>query len=111
MPAATKSPASAPQRSRTQRMAALKRANEIRTRRAKLKRDLRGGRANPQALLLSPPEYILTAKVSDMLLAVPKYGKVKVNKILTQCRISPSKTIGGLSERQRRELIGHLVKR
>ena len=27
----------------------------------------------------------------------PKYGRVKVNKVLTQCRISPSKTIGGLS--------------
>ena len=44
-----------------------------------------------------------------MLLAVPKYGHVKVNKILAQCRISPSKTIGGLSQRQRAELIGHLV--
>ena len=55
-------------------------------------------------LLLVPPDYILTAKVSDMLLAVPKYGQVKVNKILQQCRISPSKTIGGLSQRQRTEL-------
>ena len=42
-----------------------------------------------------------------MLLAVPKYGRVKVNKILQQCRISPSKTIGGLSERQRTELVSH----
>jgi hypothetical protein len=56
-------------------------------------------------LLLDPPEYIETAKVFDMLLAVPKYGRVKVNKVLTQCRISPSKTIGGLSERQRDELV------
>ena len=40
-----------------------------------------------------------------MILAVPKYGRVKANKILTQCRISPSKTIGGLSERQRAELV------
>jgi hypothetical protein len=69
------------------------------------------GRANVAVLLRDPPDYILTAKVSDMLLAVPKYGHVKVNKILAQCRISPSKTIGGLSERQRRELIGHLIKR
>jgi hypothetical protein len=110
MPAATKSPASAPQRSLSQRMAALKRANEIRTRRAKLKRDLRAGRTNPQGLLLSPPEYVLTAKVSEMLLAVPKYGQVKVNKILAQCRISPSKTIGGLSPRQRAELVSYLRK-
>ncbi len=41
----------------------------------------------------------------DLLLAVPKYGRVKVNKILSQCRISPSKTLGGLSERQRGELV------
>ena len=105
MPAATKSPSATPERSLTQRMEALKRANRIRTKRAKLKKDLRSGRVSPQALLLSPPEYILTAKVSEMLLAVPKYGQVKVNKILSQCRISPSKTIGGLSERQRSELV------
>jgi hypothetical protein len=36
---------------------------------------------------------------------VPKYGRVKVNKILSICRISPSKTIGGLSQRQRTELV------
>ncbi len=89
-------------------MEALKRANQIRTQRAKLKRDLRSGRVSPHALLLSPPEYIQTAKVSEMLLAVPKYGHVKVNKILAQCRISPSKTIGGLSPRQRAELVSYL---
>jgi hypothetical protein len=110
MPAATKSPSTAPERSLTQRMTALKRANDVRTKRAKLKRDLRSRKANPQAILLSPPEYVLTAKVSDMLLAVPKYGKVKVNKILALCRISPSKTIGGLSARQRAELVSYLRK-
>jgi hypothetical protein len=110
MPAATKSPSTAPERSLTQRMEALKRANRIRTQRAKLKKDLRAGRVSPQGLLLSPPENIQTAKVSEMLLAVPKYGHVKVNKILGQCRISPSKTIGGLSPRQRAELVSYLRK-
>ena len=98
----------APERSFTQRMEALKRANEIRTERARLKRDLKAGRAQIQTLLLDPPEYLLTAKVFDLLLAVPKYGRVKANRILTQCRISPSKTIGGLSERQRNELVSYL---
>ena len=86
-------------------MDALQRANDIRTRRAQLKRDLKGGRRSIHDLLLEPPEYVETAKVFDMLLAVPKYGRVKVNKVLAQCRISPSKTIGGLSERQRGELV------
>ncbi|HYY21722.1 MAG TPA: integration host factor, actinobacterial type [Thermoleophilaceae bacterium] len=89
-------------------MEALKRANEIRIKRARLKRDLKGGRANVHALLLDPPDYLETAKVFDLLLAVPKYGRVKVNRVLTHCRISPSKTIGGLSQRQRRELVSYL---
>jgi len=98
-------PSAAPERSLVQRMDALKRANAIRSRRAQLKRDLKAGRQSIHQLLLEPPDYVLTAKVFDMLLAVPKYGRVKVNKILTTCRISPSKTIGGLSERQRAELV------
>lgn len=92
-------------------MEALQRANHIRTRRAKLKRDLKAGRQPINELLLSPPEYVETAKVFDLLLAVPKYGRVKVNKILSQCKISPSKTVGGLSERQRRELVEFLRRR
>ncbi len=98
----------APERSLNQRMDALARANQIRTKRAQLKRDLKSGRLSIHTLLHSPPEYVETAKVFDMLLAVPKYGRVKVNKILAHCRISPSKTIGGLSERQRSELVSLL---
>ena len=91
-------------------MRALQRANEIRSARAQLKRDLKAGKARIETLLLNPPEYVMSAKAFDMILAVPKYGRVKANKILTQCRISPSKTIGGLSERQRAELV-HLLRR
>ena len=103
-PAPTNS-STAPERSLNQRMDALARANQIRIKRAQLKRDLKAGRLSIHTLLLQPPEYLETAKVFDMLLAVPKYGRVKVNKILSQCRISPSKTLGGLSERQRGELV------
>ena len=97
-----------PERSRDQRMEALARANEIRIRRAELKRDLKAGRRTIQGLLIDTPDYLETAKVFDMLLAVPKYGRVKVNKMLSQCRIAPSKTIGGLSDRQRSELVAML---
>jgi S13-like H2TH domain len=89
-------------------MDALQRANEIRTRRAQLKKDLKAGRVSIHKLLLNPPSFVETAKVFDMLLAVPKYGRVKANKVLQQCRISPSKSIGGLSERQRSELVSLL---
>ena len=104
-------PIAAPERSLVQRMEALQRANDIRSRRAQLKRDLKAGRQPIHELLLEPPGYLETAKVFDLLLAVPKYGRVKVNKILSQCRISPSKTIGGLSERQRGELVALMRRR
>jgi len=87
-----------------QRREALNRANEVRTQRARLKKDLKAGRS-VHPLLLHPPEWLETLKVIELLLSVPKYGRVKANKVLTQCRISPSKTIGGLSERQRSELV------
>jgi hypothetical protein len=44
----------------------------------------------------------------DMLLALPNYGSVKAAKLLHGCRVLPSKTFGGLSERQRMELAGCL---
>ena len=103
-----KTQAQAPQRSLDQRMEALKRANDIRVRRAQLKKDLKDGSVQIEEVLRKPPAYVETAKVFDMLLAVPKYGRVKVNKVLVQCRISPSKTIGGLSQRQRTELVSML---
>jgi hypothetical protein len=105
-----KPPNQAPERSLDQRMEALQRANEIRSLRAQLKRDLKSGSVSLVDVIASPPEFVQTAKVFDMLLAVPKYGKVKATRFLTHCRISQGKTIGGLSDRQRAELIELLGK-
>src|SRR5881275_2728624 len=83
----------APVRSLDQRMEALK-------------KDLKSGSVSIEQILGEPPEYVSTAKVFDMLMAVPKFGRVKAARLLNQCRISQSKTVGGLSDRQRHELIG-----
>ena len=101
-----KTQAQAPARSLDQRMEALRRANDIRVRRAQLKKDLKLGRVQIEQILSNPPEFVSTAKVFDKLMAVPKFGRVKAARFLNQCRISQSKTVGGLSERQRAELIG-----
>jgi hypothetical protein len=104
MPAA-KTPTHAPERSLDQRMDALRRANDVRVRRAQLKKDLKDGKVRIQTILGDPPEYVETAKVIDILMAVPKFGRVKAARFLNTCRISQSKTVGGLSDRQRAELI------
>ena len=102
----TKTQAHAPLRSLDQRMDALKRANDVRVKRAKLKKDLKEGKVKIEQILGNPPEYVSTAKVIDILMAVPKFGRVKAARFLNTCRISQSKTVGGLSDRQRAELIG-----
>jgi S13-like protein len=43
--------------------------------------------------------------VFDLLVAVPKIGPVKAEHLLTIARVSPSKTVGALSARQRARLI------
>jgi hypothetical protein len=53
--------AAVPERSHEQRLRALRRANEIRSARAQLKRDLKGGKAKIEQLLLDPPDYVLSA--------------------------------------------------
>lgn len=97
--------ATAPERSLQQRRDALKTANRIRFYRANLKRDIKAHRVSVLDVLLEPNEQVETMKVFELLLATPRLGRVKVNKILFQARISPSKTVGGLSQRQRNELV------
>jgi hypothetical protein len=95
-------------RSVEQRMAALERANVIRSRRAQLKRDLKAGRVRLHDLLVDTPDWLESAKVWDLLVHVPRVGRVKALKALRACDISPSKTFGGLTERQRVELVAYL---
>lgn len=99
----------APDRSLEQRRAGLERANHIRSYRATVKRHLKAGRVDVRALVLDPPDEMLSMPVFAFLIAMPKWGRVKANRALCKHRISPSKTLGGLSERQRRELAGGLA--
>lgn len=93
-----------PNRTIEQRREALTRANEIRTSRAQLKRDIRAGIVSPLDVLATPPEFVESMKVWDLLLAVPKIGPGKADRALRRTQASPSKTIGGLTLRQRSEL-------
>lgn len=90
-------------------MEALEYGNGIRTFRKELKERLKLGQTSIIEVLLDPVDHRLeTMKLLELLLAVPTFGKVKAEKTLFLCRISPSKTIGGMSQRQRSELISML---
>jgi hypothetical protein len=92
-------------------MTSLRQANEVRIARARLKQQLRNGEARVEQILASPPECAGTARVLDLLLAVPKIGPVRAGRLLTTAHVSQTKSIGALSERQRAHLIDLLRNR
>ena len=104
----------APTRSLEQRRDALLQANAIRSERAGFKRDLRAAGAEEARwiagrLLEAPPWWAESWVVWDLLLGLPKFGRVKVSKLLHRIGISQRRRVGGLSARQRRELQEALV--
>lgn len=100
-----------PERTYRQRRDALEEGNRIRSLRAQFKRDVKAGKRSVRALLLEPecPKDFATMRVVDAILPLPKVGRVKLRKILERARISPSKTLGGMTPRQRTELASWLV--
>ena len=98
-------PGEVPKRSPQQRREALEAGNHVRIQRALLKADLKRGDRSLADLLANPPGYLVSAKVLAVIMALPRYGRMLATGLLESCRINPSKTVGGLSERQRRELL------
>jgi hypothetical protein len=58
-------------------MRALRQANAILIGRARLKKELASGRARIEDIIAQPPEFAKTAKVYDLLLALPKIGPAR----------------------------------
>src|SRR6266480_3754020 len=80
-------------RSPESRMNALRQANQIRSLRAKLKQDLREGTVRLEQILATRAGYLATAKVFDLLLAVPKIGPVNAGQV---CAPSPMYQSGSI---------------
>lgn len=93
---------------RRQKMAALKKANKVRSRRADLKEGLRDGSTAPAPLIVNPPDWVRTMRVREFLMAVPKVGPRKCDQIRKACGIPDGRTIGGLSKAQRAALVAVL---
>src|SRR4051794_37604903 len=93
-----------PERSLAQRHAALEHANEVRVYRAQVKRDVFAARVDADDLLERQLPSLETMKVIDLVVATPAMGRVKASKVFQRLGISYSKTVGGLSVRQRTQL-------
>lgn len=90
-----------------QRKAALAKAAEARKARAELKDKLKRGELTLKEVLdqAQDDEIVGKTKVSALLEALPKVGKVKAKEIMEELEIAPTRRLRGLGERQRDALL------
>lgn len=103
----TEEPVALPQLTDEQRAAALEKAAAARRVRAELKDRLKRGGTNLKQVLTDAEsnEILGKMKVSALLEALPKVGKVKAQEIMTELEIAPTRRLRGLGDRQRRALL------
>ncbi len=87
-----------------QRLQALERANEIRLARAELKRRIACGSISAAEVILDPPCEAASWAIGELLLSQRRWGSTRCRKFLVRNQISETKTVGALTERQRRLL-------
>jgi transposase len=103
----TEEPVALPQLTDEQRAAALEKVAAARRVRAELKDRLKRGGTNLKQVLkdAESDEILGKMKVSALLEALPKVGKVKAQEIMTELEIAPTRRLRGLGDRQRKALL------
>jgi hypothetical protein len=87
-----------------QYMRALERANQVRLARADLKRRVALGELEAGEVILECPWEADSMAVADLLLSQRRWGQTRCRKFLSQIPMSEKKTIGSMTDRQRRTL-------
>jgi hypothetical protein len=89
-------------------MRALERANKVRLARAELKRRVASGELDVAEVILDCPWEADSMAVSDLLMSQRRWGQTRCRKFLAQIPMSEQKTVGSMTERQRRTLAAML---
>ena len=87
-----------------QYMQALQRANEVRLARAGLKRRVASGELSVAEVLLGSYWEAENMTISDLLMSQRRWGHTRCRKLLMQVPVSENKTVGTMTDRQRRAL-------
>jgi len=85
-------------------MRALERANQVRLARAELKRRVADGEFCVAEVILECPWEAHSMAVADLLMSQRRWGQTRCRKFLSQIPMSEKKTIGSMTDRQRRTL-------
>ena len=92
-----------------QHMRALERANKVRLARAELKRGVAVGEIDVAEVILECRWEAQSMAVGDLLMSQRRWGQTRCRKFLAQIPMSEKKTIGSLTDRQRRTLAAMLI--
>jgi hypothetical protein len=87
-----------------QHMRALERANKVRLARAELKRRVATGEIDVAEVILDCPWEAQSMAVADLLMSQRRWGQTRCRKFLVQIPMSETKTVGSMTDRQRRTL-------
>jgi hypothetical protein len=90
-------------------MRALERANKVRLARADLKRRVAAGEVNVAEVIVRCPWEASSMAVGDLLMSQRRWGQTRSRKFLAQIPMSEQKTIGSMTDRQRRTLAAMLA--
>ena len=91
-----------------QHMRALAQANRVRLARAELKRQVAEGEATVSDIILACPWEAESMAIADLLLSQHRWGRTRCRRFLAAIPLTETKTVGSLTERQRRALVAHL---
>jgi hypothetical protein len=91
-----------------QHMQALDKANKVRLARAELKRQVGDGQLSVADVVLGCPWEAESMSIADLLMSQHRWGRTRCRRFLGSVSMNETKTIGSMTERQRRELAARL---
>jgi hypothetical protein len=89
-------------------MRALAQANRVRLARAELKRQVAEGEATVAEIVLARPWEAESMTIADLLMSQHRWGRTRCRRFLASIPMLETKSIGSMTERQRKELAKRL---
>lgn len=94
-----------------EKKAALKKAQEVRSKRAEVRRSLKQGNLTLDSVLVDKPDNTISRmRVAYLLESLPRVGRVKAQKLMEEVGIHEARRVQGLGSRQKEALLARLAK-
>lgn len=99
-----------PNLSSEEKLNALQKAQEMRAKRAEIRKKLKTGELTLEDVLDMDGEVVNRMRVSYLLESLPRIGKITAKEIMDEIGIDASRRIQGLGTRQKRMLVEKFAK-